>query len=212
MPYASNHIASQLRRRLIASVLTLTATIVLTPLPARAQSRAGSDSTMPRMRRYEHNIMYGVALGFVWAGVDQLTDEPSEWGKGWPGYGKRLASGVGEFVIQETVTDIGAALLHRPLTYPHCTCRSTANRVGWALKLAVMDQTRSGHLSPAYPRIVGAYAGSFAQASWLPASSTSRTETALVNGTISLAIGAGINVYYEFLKKQKKGPVYAAGP
>ena len=210
MAYATNRITARLRRRSIACALTLVAAAVVTPPPARAQMPASPDSTTPRLRRYEHNIMYGVALGFVWAGVDQLTNDPSEWGKGWPGYGKRLASGVGEFVIQETVTDIGAALLHRPLTYPHCTCTSTANRLGWALKLGVMDQTRGGHLSPAYPRIVGAYAGSFAQASWLPAQSTSRTETALVNGTISLAIGAGINVYYEFLRKKR--PVYAAAP
>lgn len=200
---------SYLRLRIGACAVMLSAAVVPAPRSAGAQSAAAPDSTTPRLRRYEHNILYGVALGFVWAGVDQLTNDPSEWGKGWPGYGKRLASGVGEFVIQETVTDIGAAVLHRPLTYPHCTCTSTANRVGWALKLGVMDQTRSG-LRPAYPRIVGAYAGSFAQASWLPASSTSRTETALINGTLSLAIGAGINVYYEFLKKKR--PIYAAAP
>lgn len=49
----------------------------------------------------------------------------------------------------------------------------------------------------AIPRIVGAYSGSFAQAAWRPATAQSRTRTALVNGTVSLLIGAGINLYYE---------------
>jgi hypothetical protein len=208
---ANYAIASHARRRITAYALMLTATVVLTPPVARAQTQAGTDSSVHRMGRYMHNLGYGAALGFVYAGVDQLTDNPSEWGKGWSGYGKRLASGVGEFVIQETVTDIGAALLHRPLIYPYCRCTGTANRVGWAMKLGIMDQLPSGHLAPAYPRIVGAYAGSFAQAAWLPASSTSRIQTGLVNGTVSLAIGAGINVYHELRHKQR-GPVYAASP
>jgi hypothetical protein len=50
----------------------------------------------------------------------------------------------------------------------------------------------------AVPRIVGAYAGSFAQASWRPATPSGRTRTALVNGTSSLVIGAAINLFYEW--------------
>jgi hypothetical protein len=49
----------------------------------------------------------------------------------------------------------------------------------------------------AVPRIVGAYAGSFAQAAWRPSTSTSRTQTALLNGTISLGISAAMNIFYE---------------
>jgi hypothetical protein len=49
----------------------------------------------------------------------------------------------------------------------------------------------------AVPRIVGAYAGSFAQASWRP-SASNRARTAVVNGTVSLLIGAGINLFQEF--------------
>jgi hypothetical protein len=46
------------------------------------------------------------------------------------------------------------------------------------------------------PRIVGAYTGSFAQAAWRPAPSN-RAHVAVVNGTVSLLIGAGINVFQE---------------
>ena len=52
----------------------------------------------------------------------------------------------------------------------------------------------------AIPRIVGAYAGSFAQAAWRPSNGEDRTRTALINGSMSLVIGAGINLWHEFRK------------
>jgi hypothetical protein len=47
------------------------------------------------------------------------------------------------------------------------------------------------------PRIVGTYVGSAAYASWRPATLSGRLRSALVNGTVSLLIGAGVNVYSE---------------
>jgi hypothetical protein len=44
-------------------------------------------------------------MSVAYSGVNQINNQPSEWGKGWSGYGKRYASNLGEFVIQESVTD-----------------------------------------------------------------------------------------------------------
>jgi hypothetical protein len=183
-------------RRRIAYALLLVASAALTPVESRAQSRVGSDSST-RTHRYAHDLVYGVALGFAYAGVDQLRTDPPEWGKGWHGYERRLASNVGEFVIQETVTDLLAAAMNRPLDYQHCRCAGTWRKIGWAAQSSVTDPLPNGHRAVAVPRIVGAYAGSFAQAAWRPATSSGRTRTALVNGTVSLIIGAGINLFYE---------------
>jgi hypothetical protein len=161
-----------------------------------AQGRVGSDSST-RMTRYGRDLAFGAAEGLAWAGVDQLRNTPPEWGKGWRGYGRRAASGIGEFVIQETVTGILAARMNRPLDYQHCRCHHLSRRIGWALQAAVTDPMPNDTHPIAVPRIVGAYAGSFAQSRWLPGTSTSRTRTALVNGTVSLLIGAAINIYYE---------------
>jgi hypothetical protein len=49
----------------------------------------------------------------------------------------------------------------------------------------------------AIPRIVGAYAGAYAQTTWRP-DSHSRLDQTLLNGTTSLAIGGVINLYHEF--------------
>lgn len=164
----------------------------------RAQAQAGvrRDSTT-RLQRFAHDAKYGIVEGLAFSGVDQARNNPPEWGKGWSGYGRRAASNVGEFLIQESVTEGLAAVMHRPLDYRRCRCHSTAARIGSALRGAVTDGMPNGSHPLAVPRIVGAYAGSFAQASWRP-SRGNRTQTALVNGTSSLALGVLINLYHEF--------------
>jgi hypothetical protein len=164
--------------------------------PIVAQGRVGKDSST-RTTRYGRDLAYGSVLGLGWAGVDQLRNNPPEWGKGWRGYGRRAASDIGEFVIQETVTHIVAAQMDRPLDYQRCRCHHLSRRIGWALQAAVTDPMPNDTHPIAVPRILGAYAGSFAQAAWRPDTPSGRTRTALVNGTVSLLIGAAINVYYE---------------
>jgi len=183
-------------------VSTLT-TVVLATLAlnsAAAQSRVGADSAR-RLDRFGRDLAYGTVEGLAYAVLDQLRDQPKEWNQGWNGYGKRAASNVGEFYIQEGVTEGIAALMNRPLDYSPCSCRATPERIWWALRGAVIDRTQHGHSALAIPRIAGAYAGSFAQASWRP-NDGDRNRVALVNGTTSLALGAVINLYHEFTHKR----------
>jgi hypothetical protein len=182
------------RRTMHIGIGVLLALAMVLPRAAESQSRVGRDSST-RLARYGHDLAYGGVLAFAYAGVDQLRNDPIEWGKGWPGYGKRLASNLGEFVIQETVTDVLAAAMNRPLDYQPSPHHKTSARIGWALQRAFTDPMPDDTHPLAVPRIVGAYAGSFAQASWRPG--TSRTRIALVNGTTSLLIGGAINVYHE---------------
>jgi hypothetical protein len=158
--------------------------------------RVGSDSAT-RLTRFGRDIAWGAVEGLAFAGVDQWQKEPPEWGNGWNGYGKRVASNVGEFVIQEGVTEGLAAVMRRPLDYKPCHCGSKWRRTGAAIRGAFMDQMPDGSQRIAVPRIAGAYAGSFAQASWRP-SNSNRAQVALGRGTTSLALGALVNMYYEF--------------
>jgi hypothetical protein len=185
-------------RRTNGRLLLVAALVAIASVPqsVAAQRRVGPDSAT-RTTRYFRDMAYGAALGLAWAGVDQLREDPAEWGKGWRGYGKRAASDVGEFLIQETVTHVLANAMDRPLDYQPCRCRHLTRRIGWALQAAVTDPMPNDTHPIAIPRIVGAYAGSFAQASWRPDTQSGRLQTALVNGTVSLAIGGLINIYYE---------------
>jgi hypothetical protein len=164
--------------------------------PARAQVRVGSDSST-RLQRFGRDALYGTALGLVYGAVDQLRHQPPEWGTSWNEYDRRAASDIGEFLIQEGTTEALAAALKRPLDYERCRCGNTSRRIRWALLGAVTDPMPNGSHPIAVPRIVGAYAGSFAQTTWLPARSN-RLQSALVNGSTSLLIGAGINLFQEF--------------
>ena len=171
---------------------------------AMAQVRVGSDSAT-RLDRFGRDLTYGVGLGLVYAEVDQLSHNPPQWGGGWEGYRRRAASNIGEFVIQESVTEALAAALKRPLDYQPCYCRDFDKRAGWAFWQTITDYTVDGRHPLAIPRIVGAYAGSFAQASWRPGES-SHLKTALVNGTTSMLIGAGINLFHEFRSRTTPPP------
>jgi hypothetical protein len=174
--------------------------IALTPAAADAQ-RVGRDSAT-RLTRFGRAVAYGAAMSFIYSGVNQINNQPAEWGKGWNGYGKRYASNLGEFVIQEGVTEGMAAIMKRPLDYTRCHCTGTGRRVGYALAGAVTDQMPNGNHPVAIPRIVGAYAGAYAQSTWWPGS-RSRANQTLLNGTSSLAIGGLINLYHEF---KHRGP------
>jgi hypothetical protein len=184
------------RVALLAAGIALAALVV--PRAVCAQVRVGSDSST-RLNRFGRDLAFGTVMGFAYAGVDQWRNDPPEWGNGGQGYAKRLASNVGEFVIQETVTDILAAAGKRPLDYQPSPHHDTGARIGWALQQAVTDRMPDDTHPVAYPRIIGAYAGSFAQAAWRPNNGgSSRARVALVNGTTSLLVGAGINLWHEF--------------
>lgn len=179
-------------RRALAYALLFVAGVALVPTPARAQ-----EDTTPRINAAVRNVGYAATLGFLYAGVDQLQEDPSEWGKGWSGFGNRLASNVGEFLIQETMTDILSSALHHPRRYTYCPCGGTTHKIKWALQSTVTDVMKDGSRVVAVPRIIGAYAGSFAQAAWLPTGAHDKTQTAFVNGTVSLLIGTGIHLFHE---------------
>jgi hypothetical protein len=175
---------------------TSIAALLLAATSGQAQSRVGSDSAT-RISRFARDFAYGTAEGLAFSGIDQLRNDPPEWGKGWRGYGKRAASNLGEFYIQEAVTEGLAAAMNRPLDYKRCTCAKFDDRVINAARGALFDAMPDGSHALAVPRIVGAYTGSFAQAGWRPVAKESRLATALVNGSTSLAIGALINLYHE---------------
>jgi hypothetical protein len=53
---------------------------------------------------------------------DQIFNNPKEWGRNWGGFGKRLASREGQFVIQNSFSSLGDALLQYEPRYDRCNC------------------------------------------------------------------------------------------
>jgi hypothetical protein len=172
------------------------AALTVVATAAAAQSRVGSDSST-RLTRFGRDFIWGTVEGLAFAAYDQWKLDPPQWGTGWHGYGKRAASNLGEFYIQEGTTEGIAALMDRPLDYRRCRCKEFGDRFVHAMRGAVTDELRNGSHPIAIPRIAGAYVGSFSQAGWRPNTGNDRVRVALVNGTTSLAIGALINLYHE---------------
>ena len=123
---------------LAALLLTLASQV------APAQVRVGRDSST-RLNRFGRDLVYGTGLGLAYAEVDQLRNEPPQWGSGWEGYRRRAASNIGEFVIQEGVTEALAAAMHRPLDYTRCPCRGFGDRLGWVTDSAYYDGIAEQH-------------------------------------------------------------------
>ncbi len=185
-----------IRRVASVGLLAVAAAVFLVPQSASAQ-RVGKDSAT-RLTRFGRNLAYGAVVGLAYAGVDQAFNSPSEWGRGWPGYGRRAASNVGEFVIQEGVTEGLAAVMKRPLDYTPCKCTETKKRVWSAVEQSFTDEMPDGSHKIAVPRIVGSYVGAAAQAAWRPSNSNNKFALAALNGTTSLGLGIFINLFYEF--------------
>ena len=167
--------------------------------PAHAQVRV-DNGRHTRLQRFARDMAYGTAEGLAFAGIDQARDRPVEWGQGAQGYAKRAASNVGEFFVQEGITEGVAAALKHSLDYRRCGCRGIPSRIGHALLGAVADEEPGGAYSFAVPRFAGAYAGALAQASWRPDTGPDRARVILANGSASLAIGALINLMHEFVR------------
>jgi hypothetical protein len=194
------------------ALLAVAAALAVLPSAVAAQLHVTKDS-LSRWTYFGRSLVYGTATGLAYAAFDQAIKSPSEWGNGWAGYGRRAASNVGSFVIQEGVTEGLAAAMNRPVDYTRCKCRETNKRVEWALKGAITDQMPDGTHPIAVPRIVGAYVGAFAQSTWRPAGPvvSSRAWRAVIQGTTSLALGGAINLWYEFRPRHDQSGTLTAG-
>jgi hypothetical protein len=198
-----------IRRVSSVGLLAIAAAVVFVSEPASAQWRVGKDSAT-RWTRFGRDLAYGAVVGLGYAAVDQAFNSPSQWGGGWAGYGRRAASNVGEFVIQESVTEGLAAAMKRPLDYQPCNCTETKKRVWSAVEQTFTDQMPDGSHKIATPRIVGSYVGAAAQSLWRPSNSNNKVALAALNGTTSLGLGVFINLFYEFRHKPKpQAPVQA---
>ena len=162
---------------------------------ASPESLAVAEPTS-RLVHYGKSLPGSLAVGSLMAGVGQLINEPEEWERTWRGYGRRSAAVIGGYVVQTTIEHSLAALLDRPVSYTPCACPQRSRRIGWALAGTVTDPLPDGGRAVAVPRIAAAYLGALARSSWLP-DHDHRVRDVMVNGSISLAIDALLNLFQE---------------
>ena len=117
---------------------------------------------------------------------NQTFDVPAAWSRSGGGLARRLGSGYGSNLIQNTLHEsLAAAEGTDPRFFP-CACTGLFHRGGHVFKMSFLTYTHSGHLTLDTPQIFSIYGSSMVQATWYPSH-----YTALVQGVQSGHIEAG---------------------
>jgi len=135
----------------------------------------------------------GVAAGF-----DQGQNNPPEWKQGGSGYGKRFASRMGHYAIEQTTSYALSEAFRLDTGFERSQRQGFSARLGDALIQNVTSRTRTGKRIISAPRLAGAYVGGLVPAlTWYP--SRFSYKDGLREGTYSLAGGFVINAMREFI-------------
>jgi hypothetical protein len=100
---------------------------------------------------------------------DQIQDRPPAWGDGWAGYGKRVASRQGQFVIQNSLSALGNGLVGYEPRYNRCQCDGFWPRTGHAVarNFVTYDRTET-KLRLQFPLYAAAFGAGVVAGSWTP--------------------------------------------
>ena len=128
---------------------------------------------------------------------DQITNSPSEWGRNWGGFGRRLASREGQFVIQNSFSSLGDALLQYEPRYNRCNCSGFWPRTRHAIvrNFVTYNKTELA-LRPQFASYGAALGAGMIKSLWTPGQSAWSSG---YHGMITQVwIGAGSNWIGEF--------------
>ena len=174
--------------------------------PSASQGRNSNGSPLTfgeRSRIYARSsfrpfALVGPALG---AAIGQAENEPPEWGQGGEGYARRLASGVGQHVIAETIRFGVAATDGEDPRYTRSDETGAWNRTRHVIVETFTSQTSSGARIPAFSRFAGTYGAAFISNLWYP-DSRATTSWALRRGSTAFGASLGFHLFEEFMPRK----------
>jgi hypothetical protein len=129
--------------------------------------------------------------------LDQSTDSPAQWGGGFSGYGKRVASRLVTGIVQGTVQAPLAALLHEDVRYIVSKEHGLKRRTWHAVVYSFATYNSHGHPTANIANISSYYAASAVSATWLPGY-YNVGRYALIDGSESLGLSIPVNILQEF--------------
>jgi hypothetical protein len=141
---------------------------------------------------------------------DQIENSPPEWGDGFEGFAKRVGTRQTQFLLQNSFTSLGDAIVGWEPRYDRCKCDGFWPRIRHAVvrNFVTYDRTDK-HLRPQLMPYAASFGAGVITATWQPGNPD------LVKGYQSVVtqawVGSLINVLGEFapeitrkLKKHKK--------
>jgi hypothetical protein len=156
-----------------------------------------------RRKRFISGLVGPYTLGrqLVGAGIATARNSPEEWGPGWDGFGRRMASNFGKNAIkQATVFGLDTGMGYDSHFY-RSKDRGTGARIKNALISPVTARNKNGKRVVGIPRLVGTYGSSvIAYETWYP--DRYDWKDGVKSGTISLGFNAAFNLFKEFVWKK----------
>jgi len=130
---------------------------------------------------------------------DEARNFPHDWGRGFPGLGKRFANQYGQFVVSEVIESGIAAIHHEDPRYFYSTDKAVKARIRHAIVMTFMNEKsdQSGKKVVAVSRIAGVY-GSWAIAQLWSPDSVQNFNSFIIWGSVGMGFKTGANVAREF--------------
>ncbi len=154
-----------------------------------------------------HALSVGAPEGFLktaaYAGALHWMGVPDEWRRGAAGYGKRLASAVGDTAIRHTLAFGMDTALGQDPRYFRARSHGLFARLGHAMAAVAVARSDAGREVIATSRLTSAFGAAFLSNQWYP----DRLNTAgqgFLSGGIILGFDAAGNMLSEFLPDLKK--------
>jgi hypothetical protein len=143
---------------------------------------------------------YGlVAIGrsLSLAGINQWRDDPTEWGQGMEGYGRRFASKFAHHSIRRTIQFGAGVWLHEDPRYFPSERKGFWPRASYAVAHGFITRKDDGGSRLAYSRLMGVFGGALISRTWQPEESRT-VKNGLTNGAISLGWDVANKIFEEF--------------
>jgi len=129
--------------------------------------------------------------------LDQPEDSPRQWGRGFAGFGRRLASRAGNAVLQGSFQAPLAAILHEDVRYIPTSQRSIPRRALHAVVYSFLTYNDQGHSTLNIANLAAFYASTALTTTWLPGVGNAAKYT-FTNASQQIALSFPLNVVQEF--------------
>jgi hypothetical protein len=129
--------------------------------------------------------------------LDQTNGTPRQWGGGFAGFGRRLASRAGNAILQGTFQAPLAALLHEDVRYIPTTQHTVGRRALHAILYSFLTYNDHGHPTLNVANLTAFYASTAVTTAWLPGIGNPAKYT-LTNASEQIALSFPLNVVQEF--------------
>ena len=165
-----------------------------------AVTQIASPAELPSARQIQKKATSKSAVAGSVAGatIQQARNSPHEWGSGWGGFGKRVASSFGAHAVKSAIQTTVSTIRHEELSYQPSGKQGFGPRVKYALlRTVVTRKTTTGKKTFNSGEVSGAVGAGMISRLWMPAR-LHTVASGFSTAGITIGADAGMNVTREF--------------